>query len=142
MTYRWFKKGVRVYAWTVNNPLEKLHLTQNFRVGHLTDTLDGSALVSAASAGVGSDVAIIPQTPPAVAPVWMGVESQDLLTNADSLYVSTAQILTSESDVGIVGPLPEMVGSVPEIVGTTPEPVQMPRPVSEPENAKPPSPPQ
>jgi len=40
-TYRWMKKGVRIYAWTVNSPLEKLQLVQNVQVGYLTDTLDG-----------------------------------------------------------------------------------------------------
>ena len=56
MVCRWTRKGIRVYAWTVNSPLEKLHLTQNLRIGHLTDTLDGGDLRSAS--GSGTDVAI------------------------------------------------------------------------------------
>lgn len=42
-------KGVRIYAWTVNSPLEKLQLVQNVQVGYLTDTLDGCEQTTAAS---------------------------------------------------------------------------------------------
>ncbi|KAK9502884.1 hypothetical protein O3M35_011571 [Rhynocoris fuscipes] len=38
----WRARNVRVYAWTVNNPLEKLHLTRNLGVGYFTDTMLGN----------------------------------------------------------------------------------------------------
>lgn len=44
------KKGIRIYAWTVNSPLEKLQLVQNVQVGYLTDTLDGCEQTTAAPA--------------------------------------------------------------------------------------------
>jgi len=43
-TSHWMKKGIRIFAWTVNNPVEKLHFTYNFQMGCLTDTLDGGDL--------------------------------------------------------------------------------------------------
>lgn len=46
------KKGVRIYAWTVNSPLEKLQLVQNVQVGYLTDTLDGCEQTTAANANI------------------------------------------------------------------------------------------
>jgi len=49
------KKGVRIYYWTVNSPLEKIHLVQNVQIGYLTDTLDGCDQTTAAAA-------ILPQT--------------------------------------------------------------------------------
>ncbi|XP_021952315.1 glycerophosphodiester phosphodiesterase 1 isoform X2 [Folsomia candida] len=45
-TYRWMKRDVRIYAWTVNSPLEKLHFVQNVQLGYLTDSLDGGEAVS------------------------------------------------------------------------------------------------
>ncbi|CAL8123700.1 unnamed protein product [Orchesella dallaii] len=48
-TYRWMKKGVRIYYWTVNSPLEKIHLVQNVQIGYLTDTLDGCEQTTAAA---------------------------------------------------------------------------------------------
>jgi glycerophosphoinositol glycerophosphodiesterase len=36
----WRQKGVRVIAWTVNDPLEKAHLRYNLGVQCLTDTLE------------------------------------------------------------------------------------------------------
>jgi glycerophosphoryl diester phosphodiesterase len=37
---RWSRRGIRTFLWTVNNPIEKLHVVQNFRTGYLTDTLE------------------------------------------------------------------------------------------------------
>uniref|UniRef100_A0A224XQU3 Putative glycerophosphoryl diester phosphodiesterase n=1 Tax=Panstrongylus lignarius TaxID=156445 RepID=A0A224XQU3_9HEMI len=37
----WKERNVRLYAWTVNNPLEKLHLSRNLGVGYFTDSMLG-----------------------------------------------------------------------------------------------------
>ncbi|CAG7688805.1 unnamed protein product, partial [Allacma fusca] len=41
----WHQRGVRVFVWTVNNPLEKLFFS-DIGVGYLTDTLHGNFSLS------------------------------------------------------------------------------------------------
>ena len=42
--HTWNNRGVRVFLWTVNEPLEKLHICENMHCSYLTDTLDGDVL--------------------------------------------------------------------------------------------------
>jgi len=40
----WQQKGVRVVAWTVNNPVEKLYFESSLKITSMTDTLGGDRL--------------------------------------------------------------------------------------------------
>ena len=36
---KWYNRDIRIMAWTVNLPSEKLHFSRLFKVTYLTDTL-------------------------------------------------------------------------------------------------------
>ncbi|KAL1128863.1 hypothetical protein AAG570_013397 [Ranatra chinensis] len=41
LVHRWKKRNIRVVAWTVNIPSEKMHFSRNLQIPYLTDTMTG-----------------------------------------------------------------------------------------------------